>query len=275
MNNGFFTKSGSFKGSFTRNIIKLLRRSSFEANSDIAYKALVKLKRITWQKLFPAGFSLVLLAVAYNFLLLTHDLNVGGFTGLAMSLDRLGIPFTASLIALNAVPFVIAATNRRWSFFFASLTMTVLFGASVDFIPQHQLNIPGELSLVLGSILAGVGFGIICRIEASTGGSDMLAKLIIKLTRTNLSEGIIMTIIDFLVIVIWVAITGTCIILSTIAMLLSNIALDVAIYWGRIHEHTLIKLMGPLIKNKILRFVGPTCCKHCPRNLCIDFSGSV
>ena len=217
---------------------------------------LQKLKRFAWQKFFPAGISLVLLAAAYNLFLSAWDLNVGGFAGISQSLAEFGLSYTLTLLALNAVPFCIAAKNRKWPFFFASLVMTILFGASLDLVPVHQLNIPGEISLILGSALAGVGFGLVCRIEASTGGSDMLSLLIIKLTKTRLSVGIIMTLIDFSVILIWIAITRTSIWTSTIAMLICNIALEVAIYWGRWDEHKLISAIRPRINALWLHLAG-------------------
>jgi hypothetical protein len=84
----------------------------------------------------------------------------------------------------------------------------------------------------------------------------MLSLLIIKLTKTKLTVGIIMTMIDFVVIVIWVAITRTSIWTSTMAMLLSNIALEVAIYWGRLHEHKLINAIRPRINAWLLNLAG-------------------
>lgn len=225
-------------------------------------------------ELIIAGASLLLLGIAYNVFLLRNDLNLGGFTGFAQSFSKMGFHYTVTLFVLNIIPFGIALkraitatiwyiSKRRcscspscgkctdekckdndlagkWHFFAASFAMTILFGLCMDLFPQIDLRLPYHVSLVIGSLLGGLGFGLICWINASSGGSDMIGKLISGSMQERakkmkargkkaivLSVGTIMIIIDLFAIILWkIIVPESNFFMSCIAMLLCNFMID-------------------------------------------------
>lgn len=63
---------------------------------------------------------------------------------------------------------------------------------------QHQFNMPIVYSAIIGGLIVGLGIGIMLKKETSTGGTDLLAQFIAKLTSLNV--GILILIIDGLVV---------------------------------------------------------------------------
>lgn len=61
-------------------------------------------------------------------------------------------------------------------------------------------------STIIGGLIVGVGIGLMLRYETSTGGTDLLAQLIQKLTSINV--GIIIFFIDAIVIMGGVQVVG-------------------------------------------------------------------
>jgi uncharacterized membrane-anchored protein YitT (DUF2179 family) len=61
-------------------------------------------------------------------------------------------------------------------------------------------------STIIGGLIVGVGVGLMLRYETSTGGTDLLAQLITKLTSINV--GIVIFVIDALVIIGGVKVIG-------------------------------------------------------------------
>lgn len=162
----------------------------------------VKNRLINWAQI-SAGICAC--ALAYRMFLIPNEIAPGGFTGMGQLIGHLsGWPVGALAIMLNAPLFALSARSMGMGFSARSVAATVLLSLAIDFLPIEPTRIDGEsrmlLAAVFGGALGGVGFGLILRGNATTGGSDMLAKLI--RTRTSfLSIGAIMFAIDALVII--------------------------------------------------------------------------
>lgn len=105
----------------------------------------------------------------------------GGVTGIAMIINYMtGAPVGIMLLILNIPLFVIALKRYGWRFLAGSLLGTVCSSVAIDLLSLVDVNITTEplLAAVYGGILDGLGLGIVYSSGATTGGTDVVAKLI-------------------------------------------------------------------------------------------------
>lgn len=137
-----------------------------------------------WKELRSVGMiALGCAAFAFGFDLFLdpHQINVGGISGLAMVLrEILGFGSIGVLSALINVPlFLISYRTLGKRFFWGSLLGTAFTSLFLDLfallpVPETDML----LGALYGGILSGVGLGLVFLAGASTGGSDILAKLL-------------------------------------------------------------------------------------------------
>jgi uncharacterized membrane-anchored protein YitT (DUF2179 family) len=121
----------------------------------------------------------VLGAAAYPMFLVPNNIAPGGLTGIATILNYLlGSPVGVTSMLLNLPLFVLGYRAMGKVFVFRSLVATLLFSALIDLLPLPALTDDILLGSVYGGILLGIGLGIIFRGGATTGGSDMVARMV-------------------------------------------------------------------------------------------------
>ena len=131
-----------------------------------------------------------------------HSINVGGVSGLAMLIVEItGIGTVGLFTALLNVPLFLAGfkvLGRR--FFFGSL-----FGmlASSLFLDLFSFVSAPETETLLGALfggaMSGVGIGLVFMGHASTGGTDVIARLLKRKFR-ELKMGRLMLMVDLVVV---------------------------------------------------------------------------
>ncbi len=118
---------------------------------------------------------------AYPMFLVPNNIAPGGLTGVATILNYLfGLPVGITSMLLNLPLFLIGYRAMGRVFVFRSLVATVLFSVCIDLIRLPPLTDDVLLGSVYGAILLGVGLGLILRGGATTGGSDMIARMVHK-----------------------------------------------------------------------------------------------
>ena len=116
---------------------------------------------------------------AYPLFLTPNRIAPGGITGVAMILNHLfQWPVGTVSLALNVPLFIISYRAMGKIFAFRSLVATVLFSLFIDILPLKPLTMDPLLSTLYGGVLLGVGLGLIMRGGATTGGSDMIARMV-------------------------------------------------------------------------------------------------
>lgn len=159
-------------------------------------------KRFGWVPKTILGSALF--ALGFDLFLLPHELNAGGVSGLAMVINQ-GLPMlSVGLIQLilNLPLFLLGGLKIGRKFFVGSLlglAASSLFidGFSVIPVPATE----PLLGLIYGSLLCGAGIGIVFACGTSTGGSDILVRLL-KLRFRNVPVGKICLCIDLAVAVL-------------------------------------------------------------------------
>ena len=123
----------------------------------------------------------VLGGAAYPLFLVPNQIAPGGLTGVATIFNYLwGWPVGVTSMALNLPLFVIGYKAMGRVFAFRSLVATLLFSACIDLIQLPPLTDDILLGTVYGALVLGVGLGLIMRGGATTGGSDMAARMVHK-----------------------------------------------------------------------------------------------
>ena len=118
---------------------------------------------------------------AYPLFLVPNNIAPGGLTGVATIFNYLwGWPVGVTSMALNLPLFVIGFKAMGRVFVVRSLVATLLFSACIDLIQLPPLTDDILLGSVYGALVLGVGLGLILRGGATTGGTDMIARMVHK-----------------------------------------------------------------------------------------------
>lgn len=121
----------------------------------------------------------LLAALSFDWFFLPNQIAPGGITGVATLLNHLiGVPVGLTSIVLNIPLFLLGYRAVGGSFAFRSLLAMILLSVLIDLIPQTPLTSDVLLASVYGGLLMGVGLGLVLRAGATTGGTDLAAKII-------------------------------------------------------------------------------------------------
>ncbi len=145
----------------------------------------------------------LIVALAYAAFLIPGKVVPGGVTGIAMVVHFLyNSPVGIVTILLNIPLFLLALKILGFGFSLKSFIAILYTNLLIDFfIYTVKIQMPTSneiLSAIYGGILLGIGLGLIFRGGASTGGSDIVGQVLNRYT--NLSVGIAIMIVDFIVI---------------------------------------------------------------------------
>ena len=147
-------------------------------------------------------FGNALYALVVELFIIPSGLVTGGVTGISIMLRHLDVPFNVSymVFALNVVLFIIGAIFLGRHFVITTGASTVLYPMFLNIFerlaekydPKTLLpDVHGDL--VLCALAAGIGIGVavgvLVRMGASTGGSDIPPLVVTKLTGFPVGTG--------------------------------------------------------------------------------------
>lgn len=162
-----------------------------------------------WQKykwIPMTVFGSAVFAAGFAFFLQPNDLSPGGISGLALLVVELtGVGTVGAISILMNLPlFILGGLKIGRQFFLGSLIGMVLSSVLIDGFSAMQLPmVEPVIAIVYGGVLCGLGLGVVFVNGTSTGGSDILVRLL-KLRYRNVPIGQISLTFDALV----VALTG-------------------------------------------------------------------
>lgn len=162
------------------------------------------MKKIDLKKLFMISLGATVLVCGLNFFLIPNNLAVGGATGMSLLLSRIFIRFQTGqiLFVLNIILFILGfkLLGENFGFYtiYGALYLAVLLSLLEKYFPiNHPVTDDLLINVVFGVALGGLGTAIVINQGASTGGTDILAKIIQKYSR--LSFGGSLMLVDGLV----------------------------------------------------------------------------
>lgn len=121
-----------------------------------------------------------LFALGFTLFLDPHSINGGGISGVAQILSRFTLGSVAFWVAVFNVPlFVFGGMKLGKKFFWGSLVGVTTVTAALElftYLPVPQTD--PLLACVYGGVLAGSGLGLVFSLGASTGGADIIVRLL-------------------------------------------------------------------------------------------------
>lgn len=160
------------------------------------------------KKIYPI-LTILLGAAIYAFgltyFVVPHHLFEGGATGITLITFYLfKIPVSLMNLLINIPLFILAWKIFGAKSLYSSLLGTLALSAWLAFferIPLH-IDLQGDLLItaLIAGILLGIGLGIIFNAGGTTGGTDILARIINKYT--HISMGKLLFILDFCILML-------------------------------------------------------------------------
>jgi len=157
--------------------------------------------KVTFTDIIKVAFGCTLFALGFDIFLAPNGLNAGGISGLAMILEQLLGVGTVGLITMimNLPLFAIGGIKIGRRFFFGSLVGMFLSSVLID--ACSALPIPAVEPLIAalyGGLICGIGLGVVFATGLSTGGSDIIVRLL-KMRWQHVPIGTINTCFDLCV----------------------------------------------------------------------------
>ena len=181
--------------------------------------------------------SCALYAVGFNWCFDPNHLSVGGFTGIAQIIHFLlpRLPIGVLVVVLNLPLFVLSwkRTGKMW--LIPTLYATVVSSVMIDLLSQVYRFRAMEpmLAAVYGGVTVGVSCGLLLRQNATTGGTELAARLL-KRRFAGLSIGTLCLTIDCIVVVAYAAVFRdlTQALYAVVALYIISKAMDQVVYGG-------------------------------------------
>ncbi len=156
--------------------------------------------------------GVLLVVIGVYFFKFPNNFSIGGVTGIAVILSRLvayRISSGTIVLVINLILLVVAYIFLGKSFANRTAYGSILLSVSLKLLEviapmKHPLTTEPTLELAFAVILPSVGSAILFNIGASTGGTDVIAKLLNKYTSLNIGNALLfsdflLTMITFLV----------------------------------------------------------------------------
>ncbi len=122
-----------------------------------------------------------LFALGFDLFLVPNGLNAGGLSGLAMVLvHMLGVGSVGTVTTMVNLPlFFIGGKKIGKTFFVGSLIGMLSLSLAIDTLTVLPVpDVEPLIAVLYGGVLCGIGLGIVFVAGASTGGSDIVVRLL-------------------------------------------------------------------------------------------------
>ena len=150
----------------------------------------------------------LLTALSFNFFFIPNKIAPGGLSGIATVLYHIfRFPVGATTLVLNVPLFIAGIRQLGGHFGIRTLLATILLSVFIDIVKVPVLTDDSLLASIYGGFLMGLGLGIIFRMNATTGGTDLFAKIIHKYF-PSISVAWVLFAVDFIVVVMAAILLG-------------------------------------------------------------------
>lgn len=147
------------------------------------------------------NIGVILVAVGLHFFLVPNSLAVGGTSGLSIEINHVFpfIPVPYILTALNTIlvviGFIFIGADFGFYTVYASISLGVFLRILEVIVPLSGSIVEGDIfiNLIFGIFIQAIGIGIVVNQGASTGGTDIVAKIVETYTRFSFGQGLIMS----------------------------------------------------------------------------------
>lgn len=162
-----------------------------------------------------------------------NDLAPGGITGIAIMISYATSIPTGTLVLIINIPLLIIGAKRFGkSFLMYTVVSTVLSSFMINWLSAVRVGIEDKLLCgIVGGVLMAIGMGIVFKCGGTTGGSDILVKLL-RLKYRHLRTGTLFAITDTVIVAISAIVFGNIenALYAGIALVISSMVMDLVLY---------------------------------------------
>ena len=146
--------------------------------------------------------GLSLTALGLDLFLVPNKIAAGGVSGIAVVLHHLlNLPVGGSMLVMNFFLFIIGFMILGSGFgirtIISSATLSVLIDTFAWLLPQKPFTDDLLIAALFGDLLTGIGMAMVFNANASTGGTDIIARILNKYFNIYIGKALLY--IDFIV----------------------------------------------------------------------------
>ncbi|MDU1347994.1 YitT family protein [uncultured Clostridium sp.] len=192
----------------------------------------VKNKKKLLKEFVFITIGLIFIAAGLYFFLMQNNLAAGGVSGLAIIINKyipvlnVGVIMLGLDTILYIIGFIFIGASFGFKSIYCSLTLAGLISIFDAFIPMNGPVVNDIfLNLVFGILVGAIGMAIVFNQNASTGGTDIIAKILNKYLHIDIGKGLLIT--DFTITVLAIAAFGPVIgMYSLLGVIINGFVID-------------------------------------------------
>ncbi|WP_034849543.1 YitT family protein [Clostridium hydrogeniformans] len=146
------------------------------------------------------NLGMIMVAGGMYFFLMPNKLATGGANGIAIIIHKfvpslsVGILMLFINIVLFILAFLIIGPKFGVKTIYASFGVSLIIWILENYVKFNK-SITGELflELIFGILISGIGMGIVFNQDASTGGTDIISKILNKFFHIDLGKGVLLS----------------------------------------------------------------------------------
>lgn len=148
--------------------------------------------------------GIIIVALALHLFLIPNDIAAGGVSGAAMVINYYvpALPVGMLMLGMNIILFIIAFLLLGRSFGIKTIYSSLGLSGIIWILEKTnpiQLPLTNDLllSVIMGTAMSGLGMAVIFNHNASTGGTDIIARILNKYLHIDIGKSLLIT--DFVV----------------------------------------------------------------------------
>lgn len=148
-------------------------------------------------------FGIVLVAFAIEYFYAPNNIAAGGATGIAIILNAImpSLSIGGISFVLNALLFIVAIIFIDGKFgiktIYASLGLSVIIWLIEKFLKPMAITNDLMIATIFGALISAVGMALVFNENASTGGTDILAKMLNIFFHLDIGKSLL--VVDFII----------------------------------------------------------------------------
>ena len=150
-------------------------------------------------RIFQLVLGVLLIAISFNLFFLPTDLVFGGVSGIAIITKELfGTTPSVMIASLSIGLLAVSIFTLGKKETFASLIGTIIYPIFVQLTSNigNYIHIDNEhllLIAIFGAVIYGIGAGLVFKAGFTTGGTDILNKIVAKYLKVSMGTALILT----------------------------------------------------------------------------------
>lgn len=157
--------------------------------------------------------GVVLVAISVEYFFVPNNIAAGGISGLAIIINKLVPVISVSIInlvlnlVLLAVSFIVLGRDFSGRTAATTLGLALTIWIIESFFTPFPVTKDLIIATIFGTLISALGMAIVFNYNSSTGGVDIIAKILSEFSHINIGTAIL--IVDFIIIFFAIIVFGT------------------------------------------------------------------